>query len=128
MIACHWSNAQQPAKKVMEGFPPSRESQVTSSNYRDYPNGKWSFRNMGAPLHVLMIPRQDGVHQFNEVNNNELGNTKVAGDTTFEKMFEKNEADAVIVVHNNSILFEKYWNGMSRHYEHIWYWRNLKRK
>lgn len=105
----------------MDGFPPSRETQVTSSNYRDYPNGKWSFRNMGAPLPVLMIPREGSVHLFKEAGNNSLGNTKVAGDTTFEKMFEKNEADAVIVVHNNTILFEKYWNGMSRHYGHIWY-------
>jgi CubicO group peptidase (beta-lactamase class C family) len=76
---------------------------------------------MGAPLPVLMIPREGSVHLFKEAGNNSLGNTKVAGDTTFEKMFEKNEGDAVIVVHNNTILFEKYWNGMSRHYGHIWY-------
>ena len=121
LITSHLSKAQQPGNKVMDGFPPSRESQVTSFNYRDYPNGKWSFRNMGAPLPVLMIPREGSVHLFKEPGNHSLGNTKVAGDTTFEKIFEENEADAVIIVQNNTILFEKYWNGMSRHYGHIWY-------
>ena len=121
LIASHLSKAQQSGKKVMDSFPPSRESQVTSFNYRDYPNGKWSFRNMGAPLPVLMIPREGSVHLFKEPGNHSLGNTKVAGDTTFEKIFEENEADAVIIVQNNTILFEKYWNGMSRHYGHIWY-------
>src|SRR5687768_11643746 len=112
LIICFLSIAQSPdtTKKVMDGFPPSRESQVTSFNYRDYPNSKWSFRNMGAPLPVLMIPREGAVHLFKEADNNTIGNTKIAGDTTFEKMFDINEADAVIVVQNNTILFEKYWN------------------
>lgn len=108
-------------KKVMDGFPPSRESQVTSFNYRDYPNSKWSFRNMGAPKNVLMIPREGPVHVFKEAGTNDIGKTKVANDSTFENIFDNNEADAVIVVRNNTILFEKYWNGLSRHYQHIWF-------
>lgn len=35
--------------EIMNGYPPSRESQVTFENYRDYPFSKWSFHNMGAP-------------------------------------------------------------------------------
>ena len=117
------SNAQPPnaSKKPMDGFPPSRESQVTSFNYRDYPNGKWSFRNMGAPMHALMIPREGAVHVFKETGGINAGNVKVKGDTTFENVFNNNEADAVVVVQNNTILFEKYWNGLSRHYQHIWF-------
>src|SRR5687767_255990 len=89
LIVSYLSIAQAPnaVKKVMDGFPPSRESQVTSFNYRDYPNSKWSFRNMGAPLPVLMIPREGAVHLFKEAENNNIGNTKIAGDTTFETMF-----------------------------------------
>lgn len=109
------------AQKVMDGFPPSRESQVTSFNYRVYPNGKWSFRNMAAPLHALMIPREGSVHVFKEAGNNKIGQTKVFKDSTFENVFDANEADAVIVIRNNTVLFEKYWNGFSRHYQHIWF-------
>jgi CubicO group peptidase (beta-lactamase class C family) len=123
LFVSHLSIAQAPnaTKKVMDGFPPSRESQVSSFNYRDYPNSKWSFRNMGAPLPVLMIPREGTIHLFKEAGNNNIGTTKIAGDTTFETLFATHEADGVIVVQNNTILFEKYWNGMSRHYGHIWY-------
>ena len=105
----------------MDGFPPSRESQVTSFNYRNYPNNKWSFRNMAAPLHAVMIPRQGPVHMFKEAATNNIGKTKVIKDSTFENVFDANEADAVIVIRNNTILFEKYWNGLSRHYQHIWF-------
>src|SRR5688572_8302280 len=109
------------AQKPMDGFPPSRESLVTSFNYRNYPNSKWSFRNMGAPLHVLMIPREGPVHIFKETGNNSTGNTKIKGDSTFENIFAANEANGVIVIRNNEILFEKYWNGFSRHYQHVWF-------
>src|SRR5262245_61192632 len=101
--------------KVMDGFPPSRKSQVTFQNYRNYPFSKWSFRNMGAPLHVLMIPRGGSMHKFKETGNANAGNTliptKDGKAETFETIFKTNETDGVIVVRNNTILFEKYWNG-----------------
>ena len=60
------------AKEVMNGYPPSRESQVTFQNYRDYPFSKWSFRNMGTPMHTLIIPRGGNVHQFKQSNKKDL--------------------------------------------------------
>ena len=85
-IIANLSNAQ----KVMDGFPPSRESQVTSFNYRNYPNNKWSFRNMAAPLHAVMIPREGPVHMFKEAPTNNIGKTKVIKDSTFENVFDAN--------------------------------------
>ena len=76
---------------------------------------------MAAPLHAVMIPRGGPVHMFKEVTTNNVGKTKVIKDSTFENVFDANEADAVIVIRNNTILFEKYWNGFSRHYQHIWF-------
>jgi len=111
-------------KEVMKGYPPSRESQVTFQNYRDYPFSKWSFHNMGAPMHTLMIPRGGSVHQFKE-SDNSFGqsaiSTKAGASETIENVFARNEADGLIIVQNNTILFEKYWNGLSRDYQHIWY-------
>lgn len=31
------------APKVMDGFPPSKESQVTFGNYRQHPYSQWAF-------------------------------------------------------------------------------------
>ena len=30
-------------------------------NYRDHPMSRWAFRNAGAPLNVVMIPRQGDI-------------------------------------------------------------------
>lgn len=125
IISAATLSAQQHTQKVMGGFPPSRESQVSFPNYRDHPFSKWSFRNMGAPMHVLMIPRGGPVHVFKEPKNNNAGNTPFAifenKSETFESVFANNETDGVIVVQNNSVLYENYWNGLSRHYQHIWF-------
>ncbi|MBA4056560.1 MAG: 6-aminohexanoate hydrolase, partial [Marivirga sp.] len=113
------------SQKVMDGFPPSRESQVTYSNYREHPFSQWSFRNAGAPMHVLMMPRSGPVHSFKESPDAAIGKM-ISVDTegnskTFESMFGDNHADGVIVLKNNTVLYEKYWNGLSRDYQHIWF-------
>ncbi len=111
--------------KVMDGFPPMRESQVSFQNYRDYPFSQWSFRNVGAPLPVLMIPRAGAVHGFNEASDNSIGKN-ISLDTegnakAFEDIFKENHADGVIVLRSNAVLYEKYWNGLSKDYQHIWF-------
>lgn len=112
--------------KVMDGFPPSRESQVSFQNYRDYPFSKWSFRNMAAPMHVLMIPRGGAVHIFKDKQgNSDVGDMSVSSGTgepsSFESVFKDNDADGVIVIQNDAILYENYWNGLSKDYQHIWF-------
>ena len=47
--------AEQEPLQPMQGVPPSRDSQVTMANYRDYPMNVWAFRNAGAPLHLSLI-------------------------------------------------------------------------
>src|SRR5687768_10237158 len=84
----------EPVKKVMDGFPPARESQVTLRNYREYPYSTWSFRNIGAPMHVLMLPRAGNIHQYRTAART-MVSTMVIRDSsgtnkTFEKVFEEN--------------------------------------
>src|SRR5436190_2355484 len=95
-------------KKVMDGFPPSREGQVTFSNYRQHPFSQWSFRNAGAPMHVLMMPRAGAVHAFRESPNAAIGKM-ISVDTegrskTFDSIFVDNYADGVIVIKDNAVL------------------------
>ena len=52
----------------MQGVPPSRDSQVTFQNYRESPFSQWAFRNAGAPMHVVMVPREGAIHQFGQGN------------------------------------------------------------
>ncbi len=111
--------------KVMDGFPPSRESQVTFENYRTHPYSQWSFRNIGAPLHVLMMPRSGAVHSFKELPDKSISNFPTVDtdgkSSTFENIFKDFYADGVIVIKDNSVKYENYWNGLSRDYQHIWF-------
>ena len=75
-------------QKVMDGFPPSCESRVTFSNYREHPFSQWSFRNAGAPMHVLMMPRSGAVHAFKESPDTEIGKMISADPEGNSKIFE----------------------------------------
>jgi CubicO group peptidase (beta-lactamase class C family) len=120
-------SAQQPTviPKVMDGFPPSRESQVSFQNYREHPYSQWSFRNPGAPLHVLMLPRSGAIHQYKISIRASLANILIkdtAGNAkTFEQVFKENYTDGVMVLQNNTILYEQYWNGLDKDYQHMWF-------
>ena len=109
----------------MDGFPPTRESQVTLLNYRSYPYSTWSFRNIGAPMHVLMLPRSGSMHQYETSTQSKVNNVVIKdttnGDKTFEDIFNENYTSGVIVLKNNTILYEQYWNGLSRDYQHVWF-------
>lgn len=113
------------AKKVMDGFPPSRESQVTLRNYREYPYSKWSFRNIGGPMHMLMLPRSGAIHQYKTSTRHDVANVlikdPVEATKTFEDLFKDNYTNGVIVLQNNNILYEQYWNGLTRDYQHVWF-------
>jgi hypothetical protein len=99
----------------MQGVPPTRESQATLQNYREHPFSQWTFRNAGAPLHSVMIPREGQIHQFDQA-------TIPAWDgAAFDRVFADNYADGVIIIRGNTVLHESYFNGLDRHAQHIWF-------
>ncbi len=120
-----WAQQTSSIKNVMEGFPPARESQVTLLNYREYPFSTWSFRNIGAPMHVVLLPRGGSIHQYNVVPESKVGSIVIKdaanGEKTFGEIFKDNFTDGVIVLQKNNILYEQYWNGLSPDYQHVWF-------
>jgi hypothetical protein len=114
----------EPVKKVMDGFPPSRESQVTLRNYREYPYSQWSFRNIGGPMHMLVLPRGGSIHRYNTASRSMVATLPIedsAATKRFEDVFKDNYASGVIVLQNNTLLYEQYWNGLSRDHHHVWF-------
>ena len=110
---------------VMEGFPPTRSSQATMKNYREYPISQWTFSNAGAPLNVVMIPRQGEIFELAGPTRPDLGNFAVsdsAGKTmNFEDLFAQNYADGLVVVQGEELLYEKYFRHLDAHGQHIWF-------
>lgn len=110
---------------MMQGVPPARESQVTMRNYREHPMSKWAFRNAGAPLNVVMIPRQGDIKVLPGPLRPELGErefTDLHGrQLSFDALFEANYADGVVVMQGSRLLHERYFHDFNPHAQHIWF-------
>lgn len=113
------------SKKVMDGVPPSKESQVTFGNYREHPFSEWAFRNAGAPFNVLMIPRAGEIYPFAEMIDSNIGKITLkeadGKNRTVDQILEENFADGFLVLKGDEIRYERYFNGLTRDYQHIWF-------
>lgn len=114
----------QSAIEPMQGVPPSRESQVTMANYRDYPMSRWAFRNAGAVLNTVMVPRQGDMRALPGPLRPELGErlfTDRGKELTFDALFEANYADGVLVMQGSRLLHEVYFHQFDERSQHIWF-------
>jgi CubicO group peptidase (beta-lactamase class C family) len=109
----------------MDGVPPSRESQVTLKNYRQYPMSRWAFRNAGAPLNVVVIPRQGKISELPGPLSPELGKrgfTDLHGrESSLDELFEANFADGLVVVQGRRLLHERYFHAFNPRAQHVWF-------
>ena len=117
--------AEQASVEPMQGVPPTSETQVTMKNFRDFPMSRWAFHNAGAPLNVVMIPRQGEIHPLPGPLRPELGDrefTDLHGrKLTFDALFKANYADGVVIVQGSRLLHERYFHGFNPHAQHIWF-------
>ena len=119
------ARAEQTFVEPMQGVPPLAESQVTMKNYRDFPMSRWAFRNAGAPLNVVMIPRGGDIRPLRGPLRPEIGErefTDAHGRTlSFDALFKANYADGVVVVQGSRLLHERYFHDFSANAQHIWF-------
>lgn len=94
-------------------------------NYRDQPMSQWSFRNAGAPLHVVMVPREGEIHHLARRKDSTVSDHRFTdnqgNDISFDVLFERNDADGVIVVKGDEIVHERYFHDFNEHAQHIWF-------
>ena len=113
------------SQSVMEGTPPTRDSQATMKNYRDYQFSGWTFQNMGAPLNIVMVPRGGDIAELNQPSNQALGKKifidKTGAEMTLEDLFKVHFARGVILIQDNKVLYEKYFDSFGPHKQHIWF-------
>jgi len=110
---------------AMQGFPPTRGSQATMKNYREHPFNQWTFRNAGAPLNVVMIPREGQIKELPGPTQSELADfavSDVVGKTMgLDTLFAANYADGLVVVQGDELLHERYFNQFNEHAQHLWF-------
>jgi CubicO group peptidase (beta-lactamase class C family) len=110
---------------VMQGYPPTRSSQVTYANYIQPPFNTWGFRNMDSATHSAMIARGGDLPVLEETPNTAISNHEIEdanGDKlTLSNLLEKHDADGFIMLRDGKIVYEEYWNGYSAQQRHIWF-------
>ena len=128
IILCGYSSlsySEPDSQSVMEGTPPTRDSQATMKNYRDYPFSGWTFQNMGAPLNIVMVPRGGDIAKLNQPSNQALGKKifidKTGAEMTLEDLFKVHFARGMILIQDDKVLYEKYFDGFGPHKQHIWF-------
>ena len=119
------SSTEVSAQNVMSTVPPKRDEQVTYKNYRTWPYSTWAFRNIGAPLHVVMVPRAGEIYRYPEKYDPAIGSLEVKDAEgkvrTVDQILQENHADGFLVLKDGAIVFEKYFNGLTKDYRHIWF-------
>ena len=104
--------------KLMEGFPPPPDKRVTRSNaLLTPPYNRWSYLNMrmiypSAPIAAADVPvdiTRRGIESISNVQVEEPNSGKMTDLATYMK---KTYTDALVVVHNDNIVYESYFNGM----------------
>ena len=82
-------------------------------NWRSTPYSKWAFHHVREIVPTADIENKSGL--INDLNLD----IQSFEDLNLEQVMEETETDATVIAKNNSILFEKYNNGMSEKSPHI---------
>lgn len=110
---------------VMQSFPPTRESQVTFANYLRAPFSSWGLWNIDSVAHTAMLPRGGELPKLQTCIDPALGQRKIhdanGDELSLDSLLEKHDADGFVMLRDNQILYENYFNGFSEHSRHIWF-------
>jgi CubicO group peptidase (beta-lactamase class C family) len=95
--------------------PPPSDRLVTSDNWMDGPFNRWGFLHVRELARTACIPRGDGPVLELPYDLRDLGGVPVALDastTTFAASLEETYTDGICIVHDGTIVFEHYVDGM----------------
>ena len=107
--------------KIMEGFSPPKDKFVDATNWIVYPLNRWGFQNVRrfAPTARLKSDPRTVVPFKVDRQNLDGVRVKLDGDTrTFKQIMEAWQTDSIVVLHNGTLVYERYWNGMTAQRPH----------
>src|SRR3954468_9958638 len=100
---------------LMQGAPPPAERLVTPDNWIEGPYNRWGFLHVRELARTARISRGDGPVRELEHDPLDLASVPVTfeGDTVpFGEALARGYTDAVCIVHDGRIVFERYVDGM----------------
>lgn len=108
--------------KLMDGFPPPAEAQVTLANWRSSPFARWAFQHVREIIPSAEIANDpDGVWTL-PPGPRDLSGVRIdaaKGPMTLDAFLEQTSTDALVVLHRGRVAYESYRNGMTAVTPHI---------
>ena len=108
---------------LMNGFPPSPQSQVTLANWRIAPFNRWAFQHVRE-----IVPSADIPHDPSNVRplspaTMDIDNLRIPDaegpSLTLDAFLQRASTDALVVLHDGRIVIERYANEMGPRTPHI---------
>lgn len=107
--------------EIMSGFPPKAPLQVNVSNWQQPPYLRWSFRHMREIIPTQLISA-GGRQRPLCAGTADICDTAVVladGPSTVGSVFDTTFTDAVLVIHDGSVVHEQYFDGMTTCTPHL---------
>ena len=109
--------------RLMDGFPPSPERQVTLANWRTSPFNRWAFHHVREIVPSADIPNDPATVLELPSNPVDLGMLSIEsngrGPLSFADFLDETSTDGLVIVRRGRVVFEHYANGMTPGTPHI---------
>ncbi|MGH7388352.1 MAG: serine hydrolase domain-containing protein [Candidatus Rokuibacteriota bacterium] len=109
--------------RLMHGFPPAPEGQVTLANWRTPPFNRWAFHHVREIVPSADIPHDPDTALGLPSAPVDMGTLRIDGDggraLSLDEFLDETNTDGVVIVHRDRIVFERYANGMTAESPHI---------
>lgn len=105
--------------QLMQGFPPSPETQVSLSNWRTAPYNRWAFHHVREIVASADIPNDPESVAALPTASRDLDQLAVEGVGSLTEFLAATDTDGIVILHDGQIVFESYANGMDAFTPHI---------
>jgi CubicO group peptidase (beta-lactamase class C family) len=111
--------------RLMQGFPPPPEGQVTLANWRSPPFSRWAFQHVRELLATADIANDPANVRELESSPIDMGALRIAagsggkGPLSLDAFLTETSTDGIVILHRGRKVFERYTNGMTDETPHI---------
>lgn len=108
---------------LMKGFPPPIDKVVDATNWTLPPYNRWGFQNVNRFQPTGHLDNGPSERQapwlLNKKNLDHLEISTPDGETmSLRALMEMYLTDALVVIHDGKLIYERYWNGMTPQSQH----------
>ena len=109
--------------RLMHGFPPAPDGQVTLANWRMSPLNRWAFHHVREIVPSADIASDPATALALPSAPVDIGALRIDRDgqraLSLDEFLDETNTDGMVIVHRGRIVFERYANGMTAESPHI---------